>query len=91
MKEKVYAAETAAYQEKLASDAEKDPDEDFFDTENIDVKVMSEGDEMVSEDIVAEGTGEDLKEVPIPGMDENAPKRKVVTTDDAPDFDPSGL
>ena len=38
--------------------------------------------------------GEDLKEVPIPEdeeADDGTPKRKVVTTDDAPEFDPSDL
>ncbi len=83
--EQVYEAETAAYQKELTSE---DKEEEFFDEEE-----QTGDEEKMAE--MSDGTEEmpDLKEMPIPTDEEGseAVKKKVVTTEDAPEFDPSAL
>lgn len=95
--EKVFAAETAAYQEQVdkenaadKEDGDTIADEDMpkvMDTSDTDNKDMSE------EKTASADGDKGLTEKPIPAEpgEEGGPKKKVVTTEDAPDFDPSNL
>ncbi|GEM_PF-3663711 len=88
-KEKIDKAQTAAYNESL----KEEEDEENL-TEN---EILIDEDEVVeenNEDAVSKESDISLTEKTIPskeGDDENAPKRKVVISEDAPDFDPSKL
>jgi hypothetical protein len=79
----IYTAETADYQKKLNEEKE--------------VNTVSEAPEVPTGDVVSviqEEAAEEigLKEQKIPSdTDENAARKKVVTAEDAPDFDPARL
>ncbi len=88
--DKVYAAETQAYQDELALQGEqKDEDlEGMAENENDDEPVDVVPDMDVDSE---EDTGLTEQEIPQQDGEDSSIKKKVVTSDDAPDFDPSGL
>lgn len=99
---KVYSSETAAYQSSLenGSDEENDMDSDENDNVVISTDVSDDleqfehvPDDIASVDDVQDVDGSELVEKPIPSDsdEENAPKKKVVMPEDAPDFDPADL
>ncbi len=99
--EKLYAAEMADYQNKLSKSDDEDGSMEEKDAMHKNVSVdeiepkMSEEDmeDMASNDTdTSSDDGGGLKEEPIPNdVEEDGTKKKVVTSEDAPDFDPSDL
>ncbi|MGH1374823.1 MAG: hypothetical protein ACRBCK_00625 [Alphaproteobacteria bacterium] len=88
--EKVFKAEIAAYQEEISGNADEDSDTML---EEDTSSTSSDDENMADEKTASVDDGKGLTEKPIPaepGM-EDGPKKKVVTTEDAPDFDPSNL
>jgi len=77
---KVYEAESAAYQKSLKDGPKKK-------TMMKNVKTPSEKADVPKKDGVSDGG---VKERDVPSSDEGV-KKKVITSDDAPDFDPSNL
>ncbi len=96
IREDVYRAETAAYQDAIRA-AEEEEYGMMEDEEETTKKKKSMEPEMVSydPDEPAEEEGASVKEIPVPqdAEAEGDPevKKKVVTSDDAPDFDPENL
>ena len=94
---RVYRAETAAYQESLLAYEESLSDEEPQESG------VSESDEeivvpdiMESSDNASEEVDKPLKEMDVPtdvanAEDDQDVKKKVITSDDAPDFDPANL
>ncbi len=95
--EKIFAAETAAYQEQVDKDNAADKEDGAAMADEDMPKVMDSsdaGNKDMSEEKTASADGDKgLTEKPIPAEpgEEDGPKKKVVTTEDAPDFDPSNL
>lgn len=95
---KVYAAETAAYQESL-NQIEEDEENTAEENGEVMISVGQMDDTEESENVVSvsdDQQGEDvpdLTETPIPSdnNEEGAPKKKVIMSSDAPDFDPANL
>ncbi len=96
--DKIYAAEMADFQQNLKDQA----DEDTADESPVDEDRMAKAENKDYDDIEPKIADEDmsasdehdggLKEEPIPGnVEEEGVNKKVVTSDDAPDFDPSDL
>lgn len=94
---KVYAAETKAAADARAESNEKEKDAAKEDMSSKKDEPVVEDDQVASVDDASETSEEEgvgLTEKPIPSdvdAEEGAPKKKVVTSDDAPDFDPSDL
>lgn len=97
---KVFKAETAAYQEALRAHEDESMGGMGMDPEK---KSKKKKEMVVVPDVVASNDGDVsdngdiiLKEIPVPEGDDDMDaeadvKKKVVTSDDAPDFDPSNL
>ncbi len=92
---KVYAAEGAAAEEVRAGEKEESaeaPKKDY----SKEAPAIKDSEVASADDVTGSESDADvgLTEKPIPAdpeAEEGAPKKKVVTSDDAPDFDPSDL
>ena len=91
--EKVYAAETAAYLDEQSESDESGSDmmdEDLFDEETASMDGAVEETQTAAVDEESAG-GLSEQEIPTVSGEEGPIKRKVVTSDDAPNFDPANL
>ncbi len=100
VQEKVFKAETAAYQEALKAAEDEEAGNMEMESEE---KSKKKKEMVVVPDVVASNDDDTsdngdiiLKEIPVPEGDDDMDaeadvKKKVVTSDDAPDFDPSNL
>ncbi|PCJ97852.1 MAG: hypothetical protein COA45_09195 [Zetaproteobacteria bacterium] len=99
---KVYTAEAVAYQASEVEDSEDDTAAAQEDEESMMVSVDVSDDADTIEDVpVSEEEAASVDDVEEPGLmekmlpsdsvEEGTPKKKVVTSDDAPEFDPADL